>query len=212
MKNLLLLSTMCACALSVSAQSFKEWQDPNVNAINRAPMHTSFFAYEDVETADRGVKEESDNYMTLNGKWKFLWVESADKRPKDFFRLGYDDNGWDDFRVPAVWELNGYGDPIYVNIGYAWRNQYKNNPPYVPVEKNHVGSYRKEIVVPANWKGKDIIAHFGSVTSNMYLWVNGKFVGYSEDSKLEAEFDITKYLVPGKKNLIAFQGSGFLPL
>ena len=205
MKNLLLLSTMCACALSVSAQSFKEWQDPNVNAINRAPMHTSFFAYEDVETADRGVKEESDNYMTLNGKWKFLWVESADKRPKDFFRLGYDDNGWDDFRVPAVWELNGYGDPIYVNIGYAWRNQYKNNPPYVPVEKNHVGSYRKEIVVPANWKGKDIIAHFGSVTSNMYLWVNGKFVGYSEDSKLEAEFDITKYLVPGKKNLIAFQ-------
>ena len=205
MRNFLLLSTMCACTLSVSAQSFKEWQDPEVNAINRAPMHTSFFAYENLETANKGVKEESDNFMTLNGKWKFLWVESADKRPDDFFRVGYDDNGWDDFRIPAVWELNGYGDPIYVNIGYAWRNQYKNNPPYVPVEKNHVGSYRKEIVVPANWKGKDIIAHFGSVTSNMYLWVNGKFVGYSEDSKLEAEFDITKYLVPGKKNLIAFQ-------
>lgn len=205
MRNFLLLGTMCVCALSVSAQSFKEWQNPEVNAINRAPMHTSFFAYENLETANKGVKEESDNFMTLNGKWKFLWVESADKRPNDFFRVGYDDNGWDDFRIPAVWELNGYGDPIYVNIGYAWRNQYKNNPPYVPVEKNHVGSYRKEIVVPANWKGKDIIAHFGSVTSNMYLWVNGKFVGYSEDSKLEAEFDITKYLVPGKKNLIAFQ-------
>lgn len=205
MRNFLLLGTMCVCALSVSAQSFKEWQDPEVNAINRAPMHTSFFAYENLETANKGVKEESDNFMTLNGKWKFLWVESADKRPDDFFRVGYDDNGWDDFCIPAVWELNGYGDPIYVNIGYAWRNQYKNNPPYVPVEKNHVGSYRKEIVVPANWKGKDIIAHFGSVTSNMYLWVNGKFVGYSEDSKLEAEFDITKYLVPGKKNLIAFQ-------
>lgn len=205
MRNFLLLGTMCVCALSVSAQSFKEWQDSEVNAINRAPMHTSFFAYENLETANKGVKEESDNFMTLNGKWKFLWVESADKRPDDFFRVGYDDNGWDDFRIPAVWELNGYGDPIYVNIGYAWRNQYKNNPPYVPVEKNHVGSYRKEIVVPANWKGKDIIAHFGSVTSNMYLWVNGKFVGYSEDSKLEAEFDITKYLVPGKKNLIAFQ-------
>lgn len=205
MRNFLLLGTMCVCALSVSAQSFKEWHDPEVNAINRAPMHTSFFAYENLETANKGVKEESDNFMTLNGKWKFLWVESADKRPNDFFRVGYDDNGWDDFRIPAVWELNGYGDPIYVNIGYAWRNQYKNNPPYVPVEKNHVGSYRKEIVVPANWKGKDIIAHFGSVTSNMYLWVNGKFVGYSEDSKLEAEFDITKYLVPGKKNLIAFQ-------
>lgn len=205
MRNFLLLGTMCVCALSVSAQSFKEWQDPEVNAINRAPMHASFFAYENLETANKGVKEESDNFMTLNGKWKFLWVESADKRPDDFFRVGYDDNGWDDFRIPAVWELNGYGDPIYVNVGYAWRNQYKNNPPYVPVEKNHVGSYRKEIVVPADWKGKDIIAHFGSVTSNMYLWVNGKFVGYSEDSKLEAEFDITKYLVPGKKNLIAFQ-------
>ena len=108
-------------------------------------------------------------------------------------------------QVPAVWELNGYGDPIYVNVGYAWRNQYKNNPPYVPVEKNHVGSYRKEIIVPADWKGKDIIAHFGSVTSNMYLWINGKFVGYSEDSKLEAEFDVTKYLKPGEENLIAFQ-------
>ena len=135
MRNFLLLGTMCVCALSVSAQSFKEWQDPEVNAINRAPMHTSFFPYEDLEKANKGVKEESDNFMTLNGKWKFLWVENADQRPVDFFRVGYDDNGWDDFRIPAVWELNGYGDPIYVNIGYAWRNQYKNNPPYVPVEK-----------------------------------------------------------------------------
>ena len=92
-----------------------------------------------------------------------------------------------------------------MNIGYAWRNQYKSNPPYVPVENNHVGSYRREIVVPADWNGKDIVAHFGSVTSNMYLWVNGKFVGYSEDSKLEAEFDITRYVKPGQKNLIAFQ-------
>ena len=107
--------------------------------------------------------------------------------------------------VPGVWELNGFGDPIYVNVGYAWRNQFKNNPPQVPVVDNHVGSYRREIVVPATWKGKDIIAHFGSVTSNMYLWVNGKYVGYSEDSKLEAEFDLTSYLKPGQKNLIAFQ-------
>jgi beta-galactosidase len=107
--------------------------------------------------------------------------------------------------IPGVWELNGYGDPIYVNIGYAWHNSYKNNPPYVPIERNHVGSYRREIEVPADWKGSDIIAHFGSVTSNIYLWVNGRYVGYSEDSKLEAEFDLTSYLKPGKKNLIAFQ-------
>lgn len=107
--------------------------------------------------------------------------------------------------VPGVWELNGFGDPIYVNVGYAWRSQYRNNPPFVPVENNHVGSYRREIVVPADWKGKEIIAHFGSVTSNMYLWVNGRYVGYSEDSKLEAEFNLTPYLKAGQKNLIAFQ-------
>lgn len=205
MKKQLLLTAVCACSLSVSAQTFKEWQDPEINEINRAPMHTSFFSYEDIDAANNGVKERSDNFMTLNGVWKFFWVENADQRPTDFFKVDYNDKGWGDLRVPAVWELNGYGDPIYVNVGYAWRNQYKNNPPYVPVEKNHVGSYRKEIIVPADWKGKDIIAHFGSVTSNMYLWVNGKFVGYSEDSKLEAEFDITKYLFPGKKNIIAFQ-------
>lgn len=107
--------------------------------------------------------------------------------------------------VPGVWELNGSEDPIYVNVGYAWREQFRNNPPQVPTVNNHVGSYRREITVPAHWKGKEIIAHFGSVTSNMYLWVNGKYVGYSEDSKMEAEFNLTPYLKPGQKNLIAFQ-------
>lgn len=205
MNKFFYLTALCACSFTASAQTFKEWQDPQVNEINRAPMHSTFFAYEDLESASVSVKEKSANYMTLNGTWKFFWVANADERPTDFYRLGYNDKGWDDMQVPAVWELNGYGDPIYVNVGYAWRNQYKNNPPYVPVEKNHVGSYRKEIIVPADWKGKDIIAHFGSVTSNMYLWINGKFVGYSEDSKLEAEFDVTKYLKPGEENLIAFQ-------
>lgn len=143
--------------------------------------------------------------MTLNGTWKFNWVKDADSRPTDFWKTGFNDKGWDDLQVPAVWELNGYGDPIYVNVGYAWRNQFQNNPPEVPTENNHVGSYRREIVVPASWNGKDIIAHFGSITSNMYLWVNGRYVGYSEDSKLEAEFDLTPYLKPGQKNLIAFQ-------
>ena len=205
MKKFLFYSLMSACALSAGAQTFKEWQDPLVNAVNRAPMHTNFFAYENQAAASRAQKEVSRNFMTLNGNWKFFWVENADARPTDFFKVGFNDKGWDNLQVPGVWELNGYGDPIYVNIGYAWRNQYKNNPPYVPTEKNHVGSYRKEIMVPADWKGKDIIAHFGSVTSNMYLWVNGKYVGYSEDSKLEAEFNLTPYLQPGKKNLIAFQ-------
>lgn len=205
MKKQVVLGILGACTLSATAQTFKEWQDPEVNAVNRAPMHTNFFAYENTEAATQAVKEKSSNFMSLNGTWKFFWVKNADARPTDFWKADFNDKGWDDMQVPAVWELNGYGDPIYVNVGYAWRNQFASNPPQVPVENNHVGSYRREITVPANWKGKDIIAHFGAVSSNMYLWVNGKYVGYSEDSKLEAEFDLTPYLKPGQKNVIAFQ-------
>jgi Beta-galactosidase/beta-glucuronidase len=172
--------------------------------VNRTPMHANYFAYESPAKAAQGVKEKSSNYMSLNGLWKFNWVRHAEQRPTTFFRTDFNDKGWDHIQVPALWEINGYGDPIYVNVGYAWRNQFRHNPPQVPTENNHVGSYRKEIVLPADWKGKEVFAHFGSVTSNMYLWVNGKYVGYSEDSKLEAEFNLTKYLKPGK-NLIAFQ-------
>lgn len=196
------LATMLS--VTMNAQSFKEWQNPEINAVNRAPMHTNFFAYESIEAA-KSNKEKSSNFMTLNGIWKFDWVANVDARPTDFWKLEFNDKGWNNLQVPGVWELNGYGDPIYVNVGYAWRNQFKNDPPLVPTTNNHVGSYRKEIIVPSDWKGKDIIAHFGAVSSNMYLWVNGKFVGYSEDSKLEAEFDLTPYLRTGQKNLIAFQ-------
>ena len=192
-------------ALAASAQTFKEWQDPQVNAVNRAPMHTNYFAFENEQAAMKGVKEQSVNFMTLNGVWKFNWVANADARPTDFWKADFNDKAWDNMSVPGIWELNGYGDPQYVNCPYPWENQFKNNPPFVPVENNHVGSYRKTITVPASWKGKDIIAHFGSVTSNMYLWVNGKYVGYSEDSKLEAEFNLTPYLRVGQDNLIAFQ-------
>ena len=205
MKKHLLTCLLGFMALSMEAQSFQEWKDPRINEVNRAPMHANYFAYESADAAKKGVKENSANFMSLNGSWKFFWVKDADARPTDFWETGFDDKGWNDLPVPGLWELHGYGDPIYVNIGYAWRNQFKNNPPYVPTENNHVGSYRKEIMVPASWKGKDIIAHFGSVTSNMYLWVNGKYVGYSEDSKLEAEFNLTPYLKTGQKNLIAFQ-------
>ena len=205
MKKYVFLGLAGCALLSANAQTFKEWQDESVNEVNRAAMHTHFFAYENAEKAGSDVKENSKNFMSMNGSWKFFWVKNADQRPTDFWKVGYNDKGWDDMKVPAVWELNGYGDPIYVNVGYPWRNQYTNNPPHVPTEKNHVGSYRREFVIPADWSGKDIVAHFGAVSSNMYLWVNGKFVGYSEDSKLEAEFDLTPYVKPGQKNLIAFQ-------
>ena len=205
MRKYVTLGLAALFSLSANAQTFTEWQDAGVNAVNRAPMHTDYFAYETPELAARGERESSTYYMSLNGQWKFNWVRHADARPADFWKPGYNDRAWDTMPVPGVWELNGYGDPLYVNVGYPWREQYQNNPPQVPTEENHVGSYRRTITVPASWKGKDIIAHFGSVTSNIYLWVNGKYVGYSEDSKLEAEFDLTRYLKPGQENLIAFQ-------
>ncbi len=191
-------------AITTASAQKNEWQDPEVNSVNRAPMHTSYFAYASQAEADRGCKASSQNFMTLNGKWRFNWVRNADERPTDFYQMGYNDLDWGYMPVPGVWELNGYGDPLYVNVGYPWRNQFKNDPPHFPTEENHVGSYRKTINVPAEWIGTDIFVHFGSVTSNIYLWVNGKFVGYSEDSKLEAEFDLTKYLKAGE-NQIAFQ-------
>ena len=180
------------------------WKDPKLNQINREPMHTHYFAYKTLEEAHSGSKESSVNFMSLNGTWNFNWVRNLDQRPIEFYKIDYNDKGWDKIQVPGVWELNGYGDPLYVNAGYAWSNQFNSNPPEIPTENNHVGSYRKTIHVPENWKGQEIYAHFGSVTSNISLWINEKFVGYSEDSKLEAEFNVTKYLKPGN-NLIAFQ-------
>ena len=134
----ILLGILGVCACHAYAQTFKEWQDPEINAVNRAPMHTDFFAYESTELAAKGMKELSGNFMSLNGNWKFNWVRNADQRPTDFFRVGYNDKGWNDMPVPGLWELNGYGDPVYLNVGYAWRGWFKNDPPHVPIEQNHV--------------------------------------------------------------------------
>ena len=133
---------LLSAALSANA-AMDEWQDPRVNEVNRAPMHTWYFAYASEEEAAAAQPEKSSNYLSLNGLWKFNWVRDADARPMDFYGTEFNDKGWDDIPVPGLWELFGYGDPIYVNIGYAWRSQYKNNPPYVPAEENHVGSYRR---------------------------------------------------------------------
>jgi beta-galactosidase len=181
-----------------------EWQNPKINEINRLQMHTNFFRFENQEKAAAGNLKNSDNYLSLNGNWKFHWVQNSEQRPTDFFRTNYDDKAWVNMPVPGLWEFNGYGDKVYKNIGYAWSNHYQNNPPIVPTTNNHVGTYRKTIIIPSNWTGQQIIAHFGSVTSNIYLYINGQFVGYSEDSKLQAEFDITKFVKPGE-NQFAFQ-------
>ena len=200
----LILTLLCACTAAGLRARSNEWLDPAVNEINRLPMRASYFAYESAEAARKGDPRVSERFLDLDGTWKFSWVRNADQRPADFFRTDYDDRSWSTMPVPGLWELNGYGDPQYLNIGYAWREQFENNPPYVPIKENHVGSYRREIEIPASWSDKQVIARFGSVTSNIYLWVNGRFVGYSEDSKLECEFDITRFVKPGK-NLFAFQ-------
>ena len=170
--------------------------DLQVNEINRLPVHTSFIAQDEDLTMSR--------YLSLDGDWKFHWVANLDERPTDFYRTDLDDSGWATMPVPGMWELNGYGDPVYVNIGFPWRDNWENDPPRVPVQDNHVGTYRRHITLPTDWKGKQVIAHFGSVTSNINLWVNGQFVGYAEDSKTAAEFDITPYVHEGD-NLMAFQ-------
>lgn len=186
--------------------TFNEWHDLQVNDINRYRLHTDFFAFQPDETdvIATGNRLKSKNFMTLDGMWKFHWVANADERPDGFWATGYDDSSWREIPVPGIWEVNGYGQPEYVNIGFAWRGHFDQQPPAVPVKDNHVGSYRRTVEIPAAWNGKQVIAHFGSVTSNIYLWVNGRFVGYAEDSKVAAEFDVTKYLKPGK-NLFAFE-------
>ena len=206
MKKLSLLLLASIAAFSLSAQTFTEWQDPNVNEINRATMRSTFKIFDSAEKAEGAYCDKCNPYrLSLNGTWKFNWVENADQRPTDFFTAGYNDKAWANMEVPGMWELNGYGDPIYVNVGYAWRGNFANNPPYVPNEQNHVGSYRRTFEVPADWSGRDIMLHIGAVTSNVYVWVNGKFVGYSEDSHLDTAFDITKFVKVGGENLIALQ-------
>nr|WP_315124196.1 glycoside hydrolase family 2 TIM barrel-domain containing protein [uncultured Porphyromonas sp.] len=200
--TLLLLLTQGLTALA-QTRGQEPWLDPEVNAIHRLPTHTSFFAFRsDEQTRDKYV---SQHFLSLNGLWRFRWVRHADERPRDFGSLSLNDKGWGSMPVPGIWEVNGYGDPLYSNAIYPWHNQFKNNPPLVPIRENHVGSYRRSIHIPASWRGKRVIAHFGSVTSNIDLWVNGRPVGYSEDSKVEAEFDLTPYIKYGQENLIAFQ-------
>lgn len=190
-----LTAVLCISALVPAFPSsgktvLPDWQNPEVVERNRAPMTATF-------NTD-GMK------LSLDGIWKFNWNETIDERPLDFWAAGYDDSSWGTMPVPGMWELNGYGDPIYVNVGYAWRGHYQNNPPIPAYEHNYVGQYRRTFNLDAGWSGNDIFLHIGSATSNVRVWVNGKEVGYSEDSKLEARFDITKYVRSGE-NLIVLE-------
>ena len=203
------LLTMLACVMIASAQAAPKettpvWKNPQVNQVNRESRRAAFFAFEDAEKAMANDKTKSARYLSMEGKWRFNFVKDYDKAPKDFFSLKFDDSEWVDFPVPGLFEIEGYGDKTYKNAGYAWCTTFDNNPPYISETNNYTGSYRRTFTLPQDWNGQEVYFHVGSATSNLSVWVNGKYVGYSEDSKVAAEFNITKYLKKGE-NLIAMQ-------
>jgi beta-galactosidase len=177
-------------SFNASAQSGKmeDWQDPNIFERNRLPMRTTFIT-------------DQQKTLSLNGVWKFNFNQTIDGRTKGFEAIKFDDSSWGTIPVPGNWETNGYCDPLYVNYHYAWYGHYQNNPPYPATEHNYVGQYRRTFNVDPSWNGKKVCLYIGSATSNVRVWVNGKEVGYSEDSKLEARFDITKYIHPGQNSI-----------
>ena len=192
MRNLFLSLALLAAFLPLAAQTKMEpWQDPNVFEENRLPMRATFVSAQ-------------QQTLSLNGLWKFYFNPTVEGRLKGFEAVDYDDSAWGEIPVPGLWDLNGYCDPLYVNNGYPWSGHYKNNPPYPALEHNYVGQYRRTFTIDKSWIGKQICLNIGSATSNVRVWVNGKMVGYSEDSKLEARFDLTKYVHAGE-NTIALE-------
>ena len=207
MKKLLFCAVVLVMGVSAIGANVAKWQDPNIYEENRLPMRSTFIV---TPTAENVVVEhdysQSPLYRSIGGVWKFHWTENAtDAQPEGFYQTKFDDSKWGKMPVPGLWEMNGYGVPLYKNTGYAWHNFYKSNPPYAPTERNAIGLYRHNVKVPAEWAGKQIYVHIGSATSNVSLWVNGQYVGYGEDSKLESEFEITKYVKAGAENLFAMQ-------
>ncbi len=204
-RHLLSALLVCGMMLAHAQTKVERWLDPQVNRVNTMKNHSSFFAYETQDLARQGDKEKSARFMSLEGKWRFNFAQHHNEAPAGFYAPKFDDSQWEEFPVPGLFEMNGHGDKIYKNVGYSWAKQFASNPPYVEEKNNYTGSYRREFLIPAAWKGQQIILHVGSATSNLTVWVDGKEVGYSEDSKMEAEYDLTRYVTPGKPALIALQ-------
>ena len=197
--KLIITLIICGSLMPVRAQELPAWQDPDIVQINRELPRATLFSFEKTDLALSGNKAQSDNFISLNGTWKFRYSEHPAERPEDFYKPGYRVKRWDDITVPGNWEFQGFGVPIYVNIPYEWTSD--PNPPEVPSAHNPVGSYRRDFTIPENWDGKQIYVHFGAVKSAFYLWINGKMAGYSQGSKTPAEFNITDWVVPGKNTI-----------
>ena len=210
MKNFLVsaalpFATLCV-ALATPAFSQDgpndEWNGkPRVFAVNALTPHVTSMPYSTVEEAVKGDRHASEWYQTLSGKWKFYHVEKPAQRNNDFYKDNYDVSGWDEIPVPSSWQLLGYDHPIYTNVIYPWAQNNRVSAPYAPTDFNPVGHYRRTFTVPEKWAGKRIRLHFEGVESAYYVWVNGNYVGYAEDSFTDHEFDINKYLRKGENNI-----------
>jgi beta-galactosidase len=197
-----LVLVMC-CNLGTLNAQLKEWEDPSIFGINKLAPHAYFIPYNTEQAAWDNNPSSSDNYLSLNGLWKFNLAKTPEQRPADFYREDYNVSRWETIPVPANWEREGYDTAIYVNTTYPfWQiAKRKPNPPEIPRGYNPVGSYRRTFEIPPNWDGRRIVIHFGAVKSAFYIWVNGQKVGYSEGSKTPAEFDLTKFLRRGSNTL-----------
>jgi len=196
---------ICALLAFVPApgQPRPEWDNPAVVQLNRERPHATMMIYPTAELARRGERSRSPWFQSLNGRWRFHWAARPADRPAEFFRADFDDSRWDWIPVPSNWQLHGYDIPIYTNILYPFPVDV-SGPPVVPKDRNPVGSYRRSFTLPRAWKGRRVLLHFEGVDSAFYVWVNGRKVGYSEDSRTPAEFDITRFLRPGA-NLLAVE-------
>lgn len=204
-RSIILLVVM-ALTMNVKAQEIADWwNDVSVCEVNKVAPRTNVIPYQDEEGIKNLEYRQSPYYQCINGNWKFNWVESPDQKPQGFYAEGYDVSSWNSIPVPGNWELNGYGVPVYVNQ----HNEFPSNQPYAPTEYNPVGCYVHNFSIPQEWEGRNVYINFGAVKSAFYLWINGQFVGYSEDSKTPAEFDITPYLKEDGRNTLAVEAYRF---
>ena len=186
----------------------KEIEDATINSINKLPPRTSVWPCPDLSAAKSSTYDSSPWVKSLNGDWDFYWSPDPGKRPMDFYKPDFDIKAWKLIKVPSTWERQGYGVPVYIDSKFP----FKVDPPRVMGEppksytsfnkRNPVGSYRHKFFVSEQWNGKRILVHFAGVSSAIYVWINGQFAGFSQDSRLPAEFDITEFLKKGE-NLIA---------
>lgn len=190
-------AALCLAGAASAAEPLAEWERPEITQLQREPIRATGFPFESVELAKAAKPADSRYFLGLDGDWRFAFAPSVEQRPRDFYRDSFDVSSWKTIPVPSMWQAQGYGQPLYNNIAYP----FPANQPYIPHEINSVGSYRRDFDLPQGWDGRRVLLHIGAAGAAYYVWVNGRQVGYSEDSKLPSEFDVTAALRAGKNNV-----------